>query len=207
MKRSLTPYLFLLFLSTATAGEVEDVFSAEGFEIHLAGVHQREEKVAEVLVGLSQDHDLSPWLFTNRVRIESGVIPQSHPILTLNTLYVEESTQLLAVFLHEQIHRFLAAPENKNKLKNAMSELREIYAQVPNAENGGAASDYSTYLHFLVNWLEFDALSNLLGQTKAQEVIEDRRVYRWIYDKVLEDSPQLQSVVTRNDLRIAHERS
>lgn len=206
MNHQLTPYAVLLFLSIAAVGEAASEFSAEGFEIHLAGVNEREEKVAELLVGLSQKHDLSPWLFTDRVRIKSGVIPHSHPILTLNTLYIEESTQLLAVFLHEQIHRFLATPENRNSLKNAISELREMYDQVPDSDNGGAAGEYSTYLHFLVNWLEFDALSNLLGRTKAREVIEEKHIYPWIYGKVLEDSVQLNSLVTRNDLGIAHER-
>ncbi|MDZ7790867.1 MAG: hypothetical protein U5L08_10325 [Xanthomonadales bacterium] len=205
MKHHLPPYLFFLLLSAAAVAEGGEVLSVEGFEIHLAGVNEREKKVAEVLIDLSQKHDLSPWLFINRVRIESGVIPHSHPILTLNTRYIEKSTQLLAVFLHEQIHWFLAAPENRKQMKDALSELRRMYPEVPNARNGGAASDYSTYLHLLVNWLEFDALSKLLGQSEAQEVIAKRDIYEWIYGRVLEDSSQLKSIATRHDLRIAHE--
>lgn len=206
MEHRLTIYLFLLFLTPVLVVEATDIFSAEGFEIHLAGVNEREEKVAEVLIGLSQKHDLSPWLFVNQVRIESGVIPHSHPILTLNTRHIENYNQLLAVFLHEQIHRFLAEPQNRKQLEGALSELRKMYSQVPDARNGGAASEYSTYLHFLVNWLEFDALSNLLGRIEAQEVIEGRDLYEWIYGRVLEDSSDLKSIVTRHDLRIPYER-
>ena len=206
MKQNLTPYLLLFFLSTTAAGEVAGVFSAEGFEIHLARVNGREEKVAEVLVGLSQKHDLSPWLFTDHVRIESGVIPHSHPILTLNTRHIENSTQLLAVFLHEQIHRFLAAPENRNQLEDALSELREMYAKVPDSLAGGAASENSTYLHLLVNWLEYDALVKLMGRSEAQEAIEEKDIYEWIYGKVLQDTLQLESIVVQNNLRIFHER-
>ncbi|MDZ7789188.1 MAG: hypothetical protein U5L08_01575 [Xanthomonadales bacterium] len=133
MKHSLTICLFLLSLTSVAVGEATEVFSAEGFEVHLAGVNEREEKVAEVLIGLSKKHSLSPWLFTNQVRIESGVIPHSHPILTLNTRHIENYNQLLAVFLHEQIHRFLAVPQNRNQLQGALSELREMYSQVPDA--------------------------------------------------------------------------
>ena len=206
MKHCLKIYWLLLFLTPLAVGEATAVFSAEGFEIQLAGVNEREEEVAEVLIGLSQKHDLSPWLFTNRVRIESGVIPHSHPVLTLNTRHMDNPTQLLAVFLHEQIHWFLAAVENKNQLKDALSELREMYSQVPDGQNGGASSEYSTYLHLLVNWLEFDALSKLLGRSEAQEVIEGQYVYEWIYGRVLEDSSELKSIVTKHDLSISYER-
>ena len=204
MKHCLKINLLLLFLTPLAVGEATDVFSAEGFEIQIAGVNEREEEVAEVLIGLSQKHDLSPWLFTNRVRIESGVIPHSHPILTLNTRHIENYNQLLAVFLHEQIHRFLAEPQNRKQLEGALSELRKMYPRVPDARNGGAASEYSTYLHFLVNWLEFDALSDLLGRSEAQEVIKEKDIYEWIYGRVLEHSSDLKSVVARHDLRISY---
>jgi len=112
---------------------------------------------------------------------------------------------LLAVFLHEQIHRFLAAPDNRNQLRAALSELREIYTQVPDSGDGGAASEYSTYLHLLVNWLEFDALGKLLGQSQAHEVIEGKDIYEWIYGRVLQDTLKLESIVVQNDLGIVHE--
>jgi len=206
MKHQLTTYLFLLFLSPSGIGEVGGVFSTEDFEIHLAGATEREEKVAEVLVGLSHKHDLSPWVFTNRVRIETGVIPHSHPILTLHTRHVADPDQLLALFLHEQIHWFLGRPENIEAQEAALSEFREMYPRVPHSRDGGAADKESTYLHLLVNWLEFDAVSQLLGIDKAQEVMEEKAVYQWIYGRVIKDNKELESIVKRHGLKIADER-
>ncbi|NJM35541.1 MAG: bifunctional phosphoribosylaminoimidazolecarboxamide formyltransferase/IMP cyclohydrolase [Rhodomicrobium sp.] len=50
----------------------------------------------------------APRKLTKRaVRIQSRVIPHSHPVLTLNTQYVEDDTAQTATFLHEQFHWFL----------------------------------------------------------------------------------------------------
>lgn len=205
VKHTLMPSLVLLVISSAAAASnVADVSSRAGFEIHLAGVNEREKIVAEELIALAEMHDLSPWLFTGQVRIESGVIPHSHPTLTLNTRHFGNPNQLLAVFLHEQIHRFLATPENRTQLEGAIGDLRAMYPEVPDARSGGAANEYSTYLHLLVNWLEFDALSGLLGPTEAQQVLEHKDIYEWIYSKVLTDTSELEGVVARHGLLVTN---
>jgi len=180
--------------------------SPDPLEIHLAGNSEREAEVAEKLVALSHKHDLEPWLFTKRVRVESGAIPRSHPVLTLNTRHLGSPDQLLAVFLHEQIHWFLAAPENRDSREAALAELRAIYPEVPNAETGGAADVESTYLHLLVNWLEFRALVQLLGPEEARVVMETKDIYEWIYGRILTDGPRLEFVIDRHGLGIAHDR-
>ena len=42
-------------------------------------------------------------------RIETGVIPHSHPVLTLNTQYIDRDTLQIATFVHEQLHWFFDA--------------------------------------------------------------------------------------------------
>jgi hypothetical protein len=44
------------------------------------------------------------WIFTYDIRIETRVIPHSHPTLTLNTRYLDDDDRLLATFVHEQLH-------------------------------------------------------------------------------------------------------
>ncbi|HMB39289.1 MAG TPA: hypothetical protein VKO85_09425 [Wenzhouxiangellaceae bacterium] len=133
------------------------------------------------------------------------MIPHSHPILTLHTRHVANPNQLLAVFLHEQIHWFLASPANRDAQEAALYQLREIYPRVPHSRDGGAADEDSTYLHLLVNWLEFDALSQLLGIDKAREVVQGKDVYEWIYGEVIKDNQELESIVNRHGLKIANE--
>jgi hypothetical protein len=181
----------------ASASQPEKSISVE-----LAGVNDREIVVEEELYALLEIHDLSPWIFTSRIRIEAGVIPHSHPILTLNTRHSGDQNRLLAVFLHEQIHWFLADPENRSAVHAALAEIRNIYPKVPGARDGGAAKENSTYLHLIVNWLERDALVQLLGPEKARATIEETDIYEWIYGEVLENGSQVGSIITGNGLRI-----
>lgn len=206
MKCPLLQCLGFLLSSSAAVGDDSAAIRSEDFQIHLAGVHEREVEVAKELIAISRKYDLRPWLFTRRVQIESGVIPHSHPTLTLHTLHVADPEKLLAVFLHEQIHWFLTSPEKRDAKEAALSQLREMYPRVPQSQDGGAADEESTYLHLLVNWLEFDALRQLLGIDKARQVVEEKNVYEWIYGKVLKNNQELESIVEKHGLRIANKR-
>jgi len=50
--------------------------------IELSSNTALEQRGREQLERLLRTYDLSPWLFTSAVRIESYVIPHSHPVLT-----------------------------------------------------------------------------------------------------------------------------
>jgi len=89
-----------------------------------------------------------------------------------------------------------AAALGQESRKAALSELWAVYPEVPNAGAGGAADPESTYLHLLVNWLEFRALVQLLGQEEAGIAIEEKDIYQWIYRRILTDGSRLESVVS-----------
>jgi hypothetical protein len=200
---ALLAFLALLFLSSVLFGDAPPgTNSAEILEIQLAGGNDREAQVANQLMALAREFDLRPWVFTYQIRIKSDVIPHSHPVLTLHTLHLDDPDQLLATFIHEQIHWFVNDQDNEASMKTAVNKLRKIYPDVPDAINGGARSEESTYLHLIVNWLEFDALVALLGPQRARTVLEDKNYYEWIYSRVLADSPQLESICSSHGLRI-----
>ncbi len=167
-------------------------------EISLKNNSKSEAQTKERLQKLLQQYDLSKWIFTQKILIENKVIPHSHPVLTLNTK--EDGDVLLATFVHEQIHWFLSA--NSDRTEKAKAELKAIYPKVPVGSPDGARNKESTYLHLIVNYLEYEAMRELVGAVRAKEVFEGKGYYRWIYRTVLTDSGRIKDVVERNKLRI-----
>ena len=96
--------LGIVVLALTTAGQANN---AEALSIRLHSGTPLEERGREQLLRLLYTHDLQKWLFTRDVLIQDGVIPHSHPVLTLNTRYLDDDTAQLATFVHEQLHWFL----------------------------------------------------------------------------------------------------
>ena len=167
-------------------------------DISLKNNSESESRTGERLQKILQQYDLSKWIFTRRVLIEDKVIPHSHPVLTLSTR--GDGDALLATFVHEQIHWFLA--ENSGRTERAKAELRAIYHKVPVGPPEGARDEESSYLHLIVNYLEYEAMRELIGEVKARGLLEGKGYYKWIYKTVLADSSRIKKVVERNKLRI-----
>lgn len=161
-----------------------------------------EQRGREQLLRLLADYDLEPWLFTRKVKIDSYVIPHSHPVLTLNTQYVDDDQFQLASFLHEQAHRFEASEERTEASDAALEVLRGMYPEVPSHEEVGTRSDRSTYIHLIINWLELDALRQLLGEERARQILAAHDHYEWVYQRVLEDTETIGDVLRDHGLVI-----
>lgn len=139
---------------------------------------------------------------TEQVQIEAGVIPHSHPILTLipqtrGADYLADSERLLGTYIHEQLHWFLQLESTFEAYKNASSELRSLYPDLPTERPEGCGSDRSNYLHIQVNYLEYRALRELLGEAEARMVIERVPYYTAIYALVLRDYGQIGKLMTK----------
>ena len=102
-----------------------------GTKAKITFVEEEKEKAREQLRRLLTNYVLDPWIFTQRVKIETGVDPYSHPILTLNTDYLDNNEMQLSVFLHEQAHWFVSrsvphrAPEDGEEVA-IIRELRQM---------------------------------------------------------------------------------
>lgn len=68
----------------------------------------------------------------------------------------------------------------------------------------GAVSRSSTYTHLLIGWLEWEALTRLVGTGEADRVIAfwagDH--YRWVYRTVLAERSRLGEIVIRHGLQV-----
>ncbi|MEE8291959.1 MAG: hypothetical protein V3R80_10785, partial [Candidatus Tectomicrobia bacterium] len=111
-----------------------------------------------------------------------------HPVLTLNTRYLNDDTAQLATFVHEQIHWFLRNHLERAKTIAALTELRALYPTVPTQLPTGARGERSTYLHLIVCALELQALTELLDEQRARQQLE-----RWNH--------RVKNVVMKNGVR------
>lgn len=174
--------------------------AAASIEIELAETTPTTLRAERVLRELLARYDLRAYAFTRKVRIESGVIPHSHPVLTLNTRSLDDPERWLAQYLHEQIHWFLSAREAATQ--QAIAAFKQRYPDLPTGRDQVARNVYSTYLHFAVNWLELIALRHYLGAARAEEILSTQPFYRWIYATVIRDEDAIAALMRRHGLVI-----
>lgn len=161
-----------------------------------------EAQARQQLQRLLVDYDLDPWIFTTRIKIAAGEIPHSHPILTLNTRHLDDDVRQLSTFLHEQMHWYEESDEHAAAVDRAIEDLRQMYPDPPDHEEIGTRSEYSTYLHLVVNWLTFDALRHLLGEEEARTLTDENNIYRWVNQRVLADTDAIGAILDTHGLLI-----
>lgn len=176
------------------------VIAQPAMDIKLVHATMPEKKTRTQLQSLMAKYDLSRWLFTHKINIESREIPHSHPVLTLNTRHLDQDDLLLSTFIHEQLHWFLDT--RKSATAAAVAELRVMYPKIPVGYPDGSNDVDGNYEHMIVISLEYQALKTLLGQPKASDVMvywsEDH--YKWLYKKALEDQALLGALVVKYGL-------
>ncbi len=197
MMQGLQVLLGVVVLALTTAGQAAH---AETLEIRLHSGTPLEERGRDQLRRLLHTHDLRKWLFTRDVLIQSGVLPHSHPVLTLNTRYLDDNTAQLATFVHEQIHWFLTDHMERAKTDAALTELRALYPTVPTELPTGARGERSTYLHLIVCALELQALTELLGEPGARQQLARWTHYTWVYRTVLTDTERIGELLRRHSV-------
>jgi len=187
--------LILAVLSGTAAGQ-RDV------SVTTAHDTEGENRTRAQLARLLGAYDLDKWIFTTTVAIDERAIPHSHPVLTLHTRHIDNDLHLLSTFVHEEIHWHLVAKGDQTQA--AITELMKVFPSAPTGGAEGARDAESTYLHLIVNYLEFQAMKELLGDRQAKEVFDFWATdhYTWIYRTVLSDEERLGKVVTRHGLGI-----
>jgi hypothetical protein len=188
MKASLLSLLLLLFSACAS---LETPGHPSGLEVTERGPDKGTAITKQNLLHLAQVYDLSPFLFTKRIVIDSAAVPTAKPVLTLGTQDAEEPKRILATLLHQELDWWLDAKASATAA--AIDELRKIYPKVPKAE---AQTAHRT---LLLCYLEFRALEFYVGQNEARAVIEGlmKKAKRspWAYYQVLHRGFVVRKVV------------
>lgn len=201
MPHRLLAYLTLLFVGLSAAGLVRAQSSTHIIVVLDEGT-ALEQEGEQQLRRLLSSYPLNPWIFTRTVKIDSYVIPHSHPVLTLNTRNVRDDHAQLSTFIHEQAHWFEAADERAASSQKAIATLRSMYPNPPSSDSIGTRSEHSTYLHLIINWLELDAMRHLIGDEAARTLLAEKTYYKWIYERVLEDTEAIGAVLREHGLII-----
>ena len=168
-----------------------------------------EARVAQRLREALSTRDLSRYAFTEVVEVREGDDSFSHPILTIGTPdRFSDERQLLATYVHEQLHWYLVG--HPQQYKSAKEALRMRYPKAPNREypptfrtglpeimeelrrrfpKGPSVAapppdraPEPDFVHMVLCPLEHQAMCTLLGPEDALELLQVRQVgsYRWI---------------------------
>jgi hypothetical protein len=160
-----------------------------------------EAAMATELRALQRKYDVEPWILTRTILIDENQLPHSHPILTIHTRHIGDPLGLLATFVHEQLHWLEEGPWLES-FRAAMTDLEDIFPDVPSAAGGGARDGESTYRHLLVCDLEYQAMTALVGESVARDTLASFPQYTWIYDKVLND-PRIRAIALRHGFDVS----
>jgi len=156
--------------------------------LDLTSAQRSAERVRDMLLRLRKDFDLAPFEYCKKVRIAPTELPYSHPEITLNT-WVHDELQLLAGYLHEQMHWYATwyARVRPDGWGAIFARLRERYPQIPVGDADGAPDAFSVYLHLVINWLEVDTTSQFVDRARVTTHVRALPYYRWMYRTVLDD--------------------
>ena len=172
-------------------------------DVELANKSEKEQLKYTQLKRIENAYDLSKWQFTNNIVIDdTAERPHSHPKLTLTVSMPKNDGAFLSQYLHEQIHWF--EDSRKTEVENVINDLKIKYPDAPTKGPEGARSKRSTYLHLAVCLLEYDALTEVLGEEKAHKIISinSKYFYKWIYQKVLTESGTIRDILVKHNLYI-----
>ncbi len=194
MKIALLLTFFLMSCST-----IQDNQHASGLEIVEIQPNKLTSITKQNLLHLTQVYDLTPFLFTKSVHIQSQIIPFSQPVLTLNTKFAEYPNKILAIFLHEQFHWWII--KNQIKTNLAIVELKALFPKAPVAMSSGKDS---TFTHIIVCYLQYSTLKFLMGDKEARklirEFVEVDRLYPWIFSTILKNETKIKKIIQRQKL-------
>ena len=168
-----------LFLARSYAQQIE-ITTKNGTEREETGKLQLQRILDNYQAKISQ------WIYTDKVQIDDKAIPHSHPLLTLHCRHLDNDEIQLSTFLHEQFHWLVE--ETPVQEKQAITEFKILFPEVPSPQNGGARDPYSTYLHLIVCDLEFQAMTKITGKERAMQIMKERGVYTWVFDKIFNNN-------------------
>lgn len=179
-------------------------------DIDLDFARSEADRIQALLLALRRRHDLTRYEYTRVIRIVPGGDTFAHPVLTLGNRFTGSEDQLLATYLHEQMHWYLwlHGTPSVDPIAPFYDELVRRYPHAPTTLPDGARNYEATYVHLVVNWLEISALTEYIGRERAETLARAQTSYRWLYRTVLEDWDALETLYKAHNLlpiRPAHE--
>jgi hypothetical protein len=167
-------------------------------EFWLPTGHPAEVAAFHALQGPLERGDLDRVVFSDLLKLERGRAAWSWPVLSIGCDYASNE-ELLAAFVHEQVHWWVEA--NRQRLETVRPYLEERWPSPPEQRAGGASSIRSTWEHLVVCHIERAFVSRLMTERSHRALYRSLRTYWWIYQQVEENEAWLTSLV--DDHRLA----
>lgn len=188
-----------VFFLTGCASQNDSTEHPSGVTVHEVNPDKWTHITKQNLLHLTQVYDLQPLLFTKTINIETKAVSRSHPVLTINTRHAEHPNRILAQFLHEELHWWTEIKAREVDL--AIKDLVKIYPKVPHAKN---ERPYVTYLHLIICYIEYKAVSHYLGSKEATNIItytmKKEKLHPWVYSQILYKDFAIKGVVEKHNL-------
>ncbi len=140
----------------------------------------KELAVAEVVKSVCKKYDIPA--FTHAVAIEEGVVPHSHPILTLNTRLNDEKL-LLKVLVHEQFHWYV---QDHQRYSECISYLKSKYEDDGEHNKSGTYPN-SYWEHIIVCFNTRNYLTGVLSSEDLDWVYEQWQAYPTLERLIIQD--------------------
>ena len=168
--------------------------------IRLAHGYVEEMKKRQQIERLAEHYDLSKYTITRDLVIEERAMNHSAPVLTLNLMFLDDDDRALGVYVHEQAHWVLMT-RHRNQSREMLDELTRLYPNIKIDPPHGDGNRATSYLHLPVIMLEWQALENLLGVTRARAVMKRANHYTDLFATVIDHRPQMEDFLKRYDVK------
>ena len=204
MNRGYGDCIFALGSTILAASLVLPAAAAQTPRLKIKTKHHapQEEQKKQQIERLAQQYDLKKYTLTRDILIEHGIISHSHPVLTLNLRFLDNDDLALSAYLHEQAHWVLTERGPRMNV-GLFDDLTHSFRIVDYSVPSGDGEMRSSYFHIAVCMLEWQATEALVGPERARKVIEwkENDHYKAIYAIVLNQRPQVESVLNRQGVR------
>ncbi len=154
---------------------------------------EEEKEVVEIVKELTEKYNIP--LFTNRIQVETKVIPHTHPILTLNTR-TRDHVDLLQTLVHEQFHWF--AQQNP-KYDKAIKYLKKNYEDNRECNITGKYPN-SFWEHIIVCFNTRKTLSKLINKKELEHAYTVGHQYMKTEKLVLDKFKQIEKELEEFDM-------
>jgi hypothetical protein len=165
------------------------------------GFPMEEQRKAQ-MERLAKQYDLKRYTITRDIVIERGAMNHSYPILTLNLRFLDNDDLALSAYVHEQGH-WVLMERHRDENPRLFDSLHSTFPNLETQSPEGDGELRSSYFHIAVCMLEWQAMEDLVGPSRARKVIEWKQKdhYRGIYSIVLIQRDQVESVLNQFDVK------
>jgi len=161
-----------------------------------------EQRKKSQIERLATTYDLKKYTLTRDIVIEQGATPHSRPVLTLNGRFLDDDDRALSQYVHEQAH-WVLGERHKGDMRNLFRDLSAAFPRLPTEPPQGSAGVQDSYFHLAVIMLEWQALEQLVGASRAKTVEEFKQGdhYTALYATVLEHRATVEGILRRYGIR------